>query len=157
MPNYPVQSKTEGDQDWIFDRFRRKYVALTPEEWVRQHFLNYLVNELGYPKSLVKVERGLTVNKMDKRTDIIVYDREARPFLLVECKSAQVHLTDKAFNQLSVYNKVIKARYLVITNGLKHYCCCMDYSSNSYRFQSQLPVFGEHKCQVKPEPTGDPE
>lgn len=143
LPDYPVQSKIEGGQSWIFDRFRKKYVVLTPEEWVRQHFLNYLVSELGYPKSLVKVESGLKVNKMDKRTDIIVYNREARPFLLVECKSSQVALTDKVFNQLSIYNKAIKARYLVITNGLKHYCCCMDYRSNSYTFQSQLPVFGE--------------
>ena len=143
LPHYPVQSKTEGGQNWIFDGFRKKYVVLTPEEWVRQHFLNYLVNDLGYPKSLVKVESGLKVNRMDKRTDIIVYNREARPFLLVECKSAKVALTDKVFNQLSIYNKGIKARYLVITNGLKHYCCCMDYNSNSYQFQSQLPIFEE--------------
>ncbi len=143
LPNYPVQSKTEGGQNWIFDRFRKKYVVLTPEEWVRQHFLNYLVNDLGYPKSLVKVERGLMVNKMDKRTDIIVYNREARPFLLVECKSTQVALTGKVFDQLSIYNKAVKARYLVITNGIKHYCCCMDYSSNSYQFQPKIPAFGE--------------
>ncbi len=141
LPSYTLQLRTEAGQDWVFDRFRKKYVVLTPEEWVRQHFLNYLINDLGYPKSLVKVESSLKVNKMGKRTDILVYSRKALPFLLVECKSSKVALTGKVFDQLSVYNKTIKAQYLAITNGLKHYCCCMDYHLNSYQFQSEIPAF----------------
>lgn len=132
---------TKDGQDLVYDWIRKKYVVLTPEEWVRQHFLHYLVNGLKYPKSLIKVESGLKVNKMDKRSDILVYTREARPFLLVECKSAQVPLTGKVFDQLSQYNKALKAQYLVITNGLKHYCCQMDYLSNSYEFQARIPEF----------------
>lgn len=143
MPDFPKQMKIEEGQRWIFDRFRKKFVVLTPEEWVRQHFLHYLVNDLKYPRPLIKVESGLRVNKMDKRTDIVVYNRRAVPFVLVECKSYEVALTTKVFDQLSVYNQAIKARYLVITNGLKHYCCCINYHTNSYRFQSQLPEFEE--------------
>ena len=143
LPEYPVQTKTEDGYEWIFDRFRKKYIVLTPEEWVRQHFLNYLVNELNYPKELIKVEGGLKVNRMIKRTDIMVYSRAAKPFLLVECKSSKVALSGKVFSQLSVYNQAVKAQYLVITNGLKHFCCGIDYTSNSYKFQPHLPVFEE--------------
>ena len=119
-------------------------MVLTPEEWVRQHFLNYLINDLNYPKALIKVESGLKVNSMGKRTDIMVYNRQAKPFLLVECKSAEVALSGKVFDQLSVYNKAIRAQYLVITNGIKHYCCGMDYSSNTYQFQDQIPTFEDN-------------
>ncbi|GJM30163.1 MAG: restriction endonuclease subunit R [Cyclobacteriaceae bacterium] len=141
LPDYPLKTRCQGNQDFIFDQFRKKYVLLTPEEWVRQHFLNYLVNDLGYPKSLVKVESGLSVNRMGKRTDILVYSQQIKPFLLIECKAANVPLSDKTFDQLSLYNQAIRAEYLVITNGIKHYCCFMDYETNSYQFQSQLPAY----------------
>jgi len=144
LPDYPIKTKKEKDLVWIFDQCRRKFVVLTPEEWVRQHFLNYLIYDLNYPKALIKVESGLKVNKMDKRTDIMVYNRQAKPFLLVECKSAEVALSGKVFDQLSVYNKAIRAQYLVITNGIKHYCCGIDYSSNSYHFQDQIPAFEDN-------------
>jgi hypothetical protein len=145
LPDYPVKTKLQGNQSFIFDQFRKKYVILTPEEWVRQHFLNYLVKDLGYPKSLVRVETGLMVNSMSRRTDIIVYNQQVKPSLLIECKAATVSLGDKTFDQLSIYNQRIKAKYLIITNGLKHYCCFMDYKTNSYQFQTHLPVYGpEH-------------
>lgn len=141
LPEYPVYTRLQGTQQFIFDQIRKKYVILTPEEWVRQHFLNYLINHLGYPKSLIKVESGLSVNKMDKRTDILVYNKDVKPFLLVECKAAHVELDNKVFDQLSVYNCTLKAPYLVITNGIKHYCCNINYQTSSYQFQSGIPLY----------------
>lgn len=141
LPEYAVNTRLQGTQQFIFDQIRKKYVILTPEEWVRQHFLNYLINHLGYPKSLIKVESGLSVNKMDKRTDILVYNKDVKPFLLVECKAAHVELDNKVFDQLSVYNCILKAPYLVITNGIKHYCCNINYQTSSYQFQSGIPLY----------------
>ena len=142
LPEYPIQIQAKGQHRYVFDEFRKKYVVLTPEEFVRQHFLHYLVNELSYPKSLIKVESGLKYNQMSKRSDIIVFDRQARPLLLVECKSTKVPLDGKVFDQLSVYNQSVKAKYLVITNGLKHFCCRLDYQSQSYSFIPEIPSFG---------------
>ena len=141
LPEYPVKTRTQGKQHQIFDLVRKKYVRLTPEEWVRQHFINYLVNDLSYPKSLVRIESGLTYNQLEKRSDIIVFDKNIKPFLLVECKATNVKLSNQTFDQLSLYNQSINARYLVITNGLKHYCCSIDYNSNSYKFQDRVPAF----------------
>ena len=141
LPDYPIRIRNQGEQQYIFDEFRKKYVVLTPEEFVRQHFLHYLVNELSYPKSLIKVESGIRYNKMAKRTDITVFDREAKPFLLVECKSAKVNLNGQVFDQLSIYNQTIKAKYLVITNGLKHFCCRLDYDLKRYSFIPTIPTF----------------
>ena len=141
LPDFPKRIKQEDDFRLIYDEFRRKYVVLTPEEWVRQHFLHYLVTDKGYPKSLIKVESGLKVNKMAKRTDVIVYSRAGQPFMLIECKSAQMSLNEKVFDQLSIYNQTLKAQYLVITNGLKHYCCSMDYQTSSYEFHHEIPEY----------------
>ncbi len=141
LPEYPVKTKYQEGQQLIYDQIRKKYVLLTPEEWVRQHFINYLIDNLGYPRSLIKVESGISVNKLSKRTDIVVYDKEIKPHLLVECKAANVDLNEKAFNQLSIYNRTLKANYLIITNGLKHYCCSMNYVANSYQFQESMPTY----------------
>lgn len=141
LPEYPVKTRKLGSRQFIFDQIRKKYVKLTPEEWVRQHFLNYLLDDLAYPRSLVRVESGLSVNSMGKRTDILVYNKEITPYLLVECKAAHITLNHKAMDQLSIYNRTIKAQYLVLTNGLKHYCCCMNYKTNSYQFQAALPSY----------------
>ena len=141
LPQYSLRIKTQHGRQMIFDQIRKKFIQLTPEEWVRQHFLNYLIYDLGYPKSLVKVESGISVINMSKRTDILVYNKEINPYLLVECKAAHVKLDHKALDQLAIYNRTIKAQYLVLTNGLKHYCCSMDYELNSYQFQSDLPSY----------------
>jgi len=141
LPEFEVRTQVQHNQEFIYDQFRKKYVLLTPEEWVRQHFLHYLVHHLGYPRTLVKVESGLEVNKLSKRTDILVYDQQVKPHLLVECKASHVALSGKTFDQLSAYNQAIKAKYLVITNGLKHYCCLMDYQQNSYQFQEAMPEY----------------
>ncbi len=141
LPQYPLRIKHSADKQLVFDQIRKKHIILTPEEWVRQHFVNYLIHDLQYPKSLVKIESGLTVNKMGKRTDILVYNHDIEPHLLVECKAAQVNLNHETLEQLATYNRTIKAKYLVLTNGLKHYCCGMDYDLGSYQFQSTIPQF----------------
>lgn len=106
----------------IFDVIRRKFIILTPEEWVRQHVIHFLINERQYPKALMRIEGGLAYNKLNKRSDIVIYNRQGQPYLLVECKTFQRDLTQAAMNQASVYNQQLKARYIMITNGLRHFC-----------------------------------
>lgn len=127
----------------VFDSFRKKYVVLTPEEWVRQHFLLYLVNIKGYPISLIAVEKGLKVNQMQKRFDAVVYDNNKKPVVLVEFKSPQVKPDQNVFDQVSRYNLAIKVNYLIVSNGLNHYCCRMDYENNKYQFLKEVPGFKE--------------
>jgi hypothetical protein len=115
----------------IFDFIRKKYIVLTPEEWVRQHILHLLVNQLGFSKSLIKVESGLSYHALDKRSDIVVYDQLAKPYLLIECKAPEVKLDKKTISQASVYNKTLKAPYLSISNGLKTFCFEIDFEISS--------------------------
>ncbi len=126
----------------IFDVLRRKYVLLTPEEWVRQHFIHYLVNSLAYPKSLISVERGTTYNKLQKRTDICIYTNTGSPFLLVECKAAHVPITQEVVKQVSTYNQVLQAPYVVITNGLEHYCWEVDFATRKFMPLQDIPKYG---------------
>lgn len=132
--------KTDG-KSTIFDIIRKKYVALTPEEWVRQHLINFFIIHLGYPRSLISVESGVQYNQLAKRTDIVVYSREGKPLLLAECKSFKVNLSDRVFEQSSIYNSSLRAPYLIISNGLVHYCCRMDYQAPSYTFLEQVPSY----------------
>lgn len=125
----------------IFDIIRKKYVALTPEEWVRQHFVHYLIWHLQYPRALINVESGLKFNQMKRRSDIIVHDRQGSPFMVVECKSHTQAIHPAVFEQIAVYNYTLKAKYVVITNGLQHYCCQIDHQQKSYTFTEQLPLF----------------
>lgn len=132
--------KTKGRLE-IFDTIRKKFVVLTPEEWVRQHFVNFLVHHFKYPKSLIKLEGGLKYNTMRRRSDIVVYDRSAAPFMIVECKAASVAINQNVFNQAATYNKSLAAKYLVVTNGMVHYCCEINHHALSYRFLDELPTF----------------
>ncbi len=142
LPEFHPRIREHDGRRLIYDQFRKKYIVLTPEEWVRQNFLNYLLNHLGYPRSLMKVEFGVrSYPKLSRRADIMIYDRLANPFMLVECKAARVPLDQRVFEQLSRYNQGLKARHLVITNGLQHYCCLMDYSSKKYTFLENLPAY----------------
>jgi hypothetical protein len=120
LPPFAYKLKKEEGKLWIFDIIRKKYVALIPEEWVRQHFIHYLIDHLKYPRALIKVEGGLTFNQLAKRSDIVVFDREGHPWMVVECKSPDLKLGDSAVFQASVYNATLRARYLVVTNGLTH-------------------------------------
>lgn len=132
------ENKTE-----VFDVFRKKYVALTPEEWVRQHFLHYLVNNKGYPASLIGVEKGLDINKMKKRFDAVVFSKTGVPVMLIEFKAPNVALSQKTFDQVSAYNFKMKVNFLLISNGTNHYCCQMDYEANSYNFLKEVPHYNE--------------
>lgn len=141
LPSYPFKIREDGKRLQIFDSFRKKYVVLTPEEWVRQHFLQFLVQEKKYPVSLIGIETGLIYNELIKRADILIYDRSGKPHLLVECKAPTVKVTQDAFDQVARYNMVFKVKYLIVSNGLHHFCCEMDYVNNTYIFLKEIPFF----------------
>ncbi len=125
----------------IFDPFRKRYVRLTPEEWVRQHFLNYLNREMGYPVTLLVVEASLVYNGMKKRFDILAYSSRGLPVLIVECKAPTVSISQKVFDQVAMYNMSLLVPYLAVTNGLNHYACYIDRQAGQYRFLDKIPEF----------------
>lgn len=139
LPEIELKIREKEANYEIFDIIRKKYVFLTPEEWVRQHFVHYLISHLKYPKSLIKVETGLKYNQLTKRSDILAYSSEAKPFLLVECKSFKVKINKTALEQAAVYNKNIDAPYLVLTNGIKHYCWTKD--GGNYSVMNEIPPY----------------
>ncbi len=125
----------------VYDPLRKKFLVLTPEEWVRQHLIYYLVSFKNYPKSLFSLERGLKYNRVNKRFDILVLDRTGDPFLLIECKAPEVKLTQSTVEQVCVYNKSIGAKYMAISNGLQHICLSLDIESGSYKQIREFPDF----------------
>ncbi|MBN8695915.1 MAG: type I restriction enzyme HsdR N-terminal domain-containing protein [Bacteroidetes bacterium] len=141
LPGYSFKLKESSGKVQILDELRKKYVVLTPEEWVRQHIVQYLIQEKKYPSSLIAIEIGLKYNQLQKRADILVYDRQGTPILLVECKAPEVKITQDVFHQIAVYNMSFKVRYLLVTNGMDHFICEMDYANNSYQFLKEIPVF----------------
>ena len=141
FPPFESRIKKINEKTVIFDVIRKKFIVVTPEEWVRQHLIHYLINQMKYPKSLILVEDGMKVNKMIKRSDVVIYNRSGEIFLAVECKSTRVKLTQKSMDQLSVYNQHYKANYLVLTNGLQLYVCKMDYTRGNSEFIDQFPEF----------------
>lgn len=138
FPEYAFKIKSDTDNTRIFDVVRKKYVVLTPEEWVRQHVVQYLINEKKYPLGLMQVETTVKYNRMNIRCDIMVYTTQLQPLLLVECKAPEVEITQAAFDQIARYNMPLKVKCLMVTNGLTHYYCLMDYENNSYKFVSDL-------------------
>lgn len=141
LPFYEFKFKKENERLQIFDAIRKKYVVLTPEEWVRQNFMQYLIQEKQFPQSLMAVEAGLKINQQKKRTDLLVYDKSGLPFLMVECKAPEVKITQNTFDQIARYNIVFQVKYLVVTNGLEHYCCEMDYDKKSFVYLPEIPFF----------------
>jgi hypothetical protein len=141
LPEYPFKIKQEGDRVQIFDPFRKKYIVLSPEEWVRQHLLQFLVKERKFPASLISIETGLKYNQLSKRADILVHDTHGKPHLMVECKAPAVKITQDAFDQIARYNMVFKVKYLVVSNGINHFCCEMDYTTNVYSYLKEIPFF----------------
>ncbi len=141
LPEYDLKLKEISGRTMIFDPFRSKYLVLTPEEYVRQHFARYLVLEKNFPASLMMTEYSLTLNKMSKRCDIIVFNTSRTPVALVECKSPEINITQKVFDQVARYNLVFKVRYLLVSNGMKHYCCRVDFDSGKIEFLSEIPLF----------------
>lgn len=141
LPAYPFQIQSIDGREMIFDAIRQKYVRLTPEEWVRQHFVQFLVQEQGVPQALIAIEKAFLFQNMTRRADIVVHNRQGRPLLMVECKAPEVAIKQTAFDQVTRYNKVIGAVYLVVTNGLVHYCAALDADAHTYRFLDSLPAY----------------
>lgn len=138
----------QGDQGRkeIFDAIRKKFVKLTPEEWVRQHFLSYMTGSLGYPASLVVVEAELTYNNMKKRFDILAYRTDGKPCMVVECKAPSVEITQTVFDQAAMYNMTLQVGFLVVTNGLAHYACRIDHDKREVDFLKEIPSFALVNC-----------
>ena len=142
LPEYSFSFRTAGNgsqRTQIFDTIRKKYVALTPEEWVRQNFIQYLATEKKFPVSLMAIEMGMKYNQMQKRGDVVVYDNTGNPWLIVECKAPHVKVTQEAFDQVARYNMTLKVKYVVVTNGLNHFCCEIDHEEKTYRFIKEVP------------------
>lgn len=141
LPNADLKIKLVEGTTQVFDAVRKKYLILTPEEWVRQHFIYFLNVEKKYPLGLMGVEKLVKYNNMLTRADIVLYTTQGRPNMIVECKSPKVKITQDTFNQIAKYNSQLKVQYLVVTNGIKHYCCEMKYDNNKIKFLEEIPRF----------------
>ena len=141
LPSTDLKIKLVGESMQVFDQVRKKYFVLTPEEWVRQNFIAYLNIIKGYPLGLMKVEKKLLSNGMLNRADIILYNTTGEPNMIVECKSPEININQQAFNQVSRYNSQLKVNFLVVTNGLKHFCCKINYQYNKIEFLNDIPVY----------------
>ncbi|QEC53949.1 type I restriction and modification enzyme subunit R-like protein [Anseongella ginsenosidimutans] len=141
FPPYPFRLQEREEKLYIFDELRKKHLLCTPEEWVRQHLIRYMIKQKQYPRGLVQIEGGLSVNERKRRCDVLFFGSRGQEYLLAECKSPAVKISDKVFAQAALYNTKHKAKYLLVTNGLHHFCCEMDYEGHSYRFMEQIPAF----------------
>ena len=141
FPEYSFRFKNSENKVLIFDEIRKKFVALTPEEWVRQHVVKFLLEEKKYPKSYINVEKNIKINGLTKRYDIVVFNPDGSIFLLVECKAPEVSITQNVFDQIARYNLKLNAQYLMVTNGLNNYFCQMDFENEKYIFLKELPLF----------------
>jgi hypothetical protein len=141
LPAFNYKIKMMESRLHIFDVIRKKFVVITPEEWVRQHFVHFLVNQYNYPRSMIRLEGGLKYNALHKRSDIVVYNREAKPWMLIECKAPEVPIDQSVLDQAAQYNHVLKARYLLVTNGLRHLCCEIDHEGNCFTYLPDLPAY----------------
>ena len=141
LPQYEIKIGEKDGKRTIFDFLRRKYVALTPEEWVRQHFTHYLVEQKGYPKGLLGNEIELRIGEKRLRCDSILYNKVAQPQMIIEYKAPHVPVSQHTFDQISAYNLLLKVDYLIVSNGLEHYCCRMDYEHQGYVFLKEVPDY----------------
>jgi len=143
LPSYSFRTRQDAEKTYIFDEIRKKFLLLTPEEWVRQNFIRYLTGEKGFPPALMVIERGLKVNQNPFRADLLVCDRTGAPLLVVEFKAPGVKITQAAFDQIARYNMQFKVPYLIVSNGLNHFCCKIDFMSESYAFLKEIPGFND--------------
>ena len=141
FPDYSFRFKSNENKPLIFDVIRKKFVSLTAEEWVRQHVIQFLLTEKKYPSSHISVEKQLTLHKTVKRYDIVIYNSDGSIHLIVECKSSSVLITQETFDQIARYNLSLNASFLMITNGLDHYYCQMDYEAEKYNFLNDIPFY----------------
>jgi hypothetical protein len=141
LPEYTFRLKEKTGKKLIFDEFRQKWVVLTPEEWVRQRFLKYLVSENHFPGSLLSVEKKVLINGLYQRFDLLVYDRKGKPLLIAEFKAPSVEITRLAFDQAIRYNTVLKAPFFLISNGLTHFLCRVDFENRKTEYLNGLPEY----------------
>ncbi len=141
FPSYSFRFKNSENKVSIFDEIRKKFVILTPEEWVRQNVVRFLLEEKKYSKSYINVEKILKINGLTKRYDVVVFRPDGKIFLLVECKAPEVAISQNTFDQIARYNMILEAEFLMVTNGLNHYFCKMDYEKEQYNFLIDLPFF----------------
>ncbi len=141
IPSYPIKLAVRNGKNVIFDVLRRRFVALTPEEWVRQHFVHFLIERKNYPQSLMANEISLSLNGMAKRCDTVLYNRDLTAKMIIEYKAPTIEISQKVFTQISHYNLVLKVDYLIVSNGLNHYCCKVDYVNQNYTFLAEIPDY----------------
>ncbi|WP_300565116.1 type I restriction enzyme HsdR N-terminal domain-containing protein [Flavobacterium sp.] len=141
FPSYTFRFKNSENKVSIFDEIRKKFMLMTPEEWVRQNVVRFLLEEKKYPKSYINVEKIIRMNGLTKRYDIVVFQPNGKIFLLIECKAPEVPISQNTFDQIARYNMVLEAEFLMVTNGLNHYFCMMDYEKEQYQFLKDLPEF----------------
>lgn len=141
LPDIEPNIKKEGKKTLIFDALRKRYVTLTPEEWVRQHFVSFLTKHKDYPASLIANEMSIELNGMSRRCDTVVYDRNLNPLAIVEYKAPSVTISQRTFEQANAYNQVLRVPYIIISNGITHYCCHLDYEKQVCEFLPEIPVY----------------
>ncbi len=141
LPTYNFKFKNSQNKTLIFDKLRKKYVVLTPEEWVRQHFVHFLIDQKKYPETLIAIEKQLTINNLKKRTDLLIFNTDGKPEVIIECKAPSIKISQKTFDQIARYNLQLKAEFLIVTNGLTHFYCKMDFKNKTYIFLKNLPDY----------------
>ena len=141
LPPFEYRIKKTDEKVFIYDDIRKKFVVLTPEEWVRQHFVHYMIAHLHYPRALINIETGLSYNTLRKRSDVVLYDRSGKPWMIVECKAPHHKVGPMAVQQVSVYNKTIRARYIVVTNGLTTVCGFIDHDNHTTEVLDRMPSY----------------
>lgn len=148
LPSFQTNIRSIHDKQTIFDEFRKKFVKLTPEEWVRQHFAHYLVNEKQFPKGLMALEYSFKLKTREKRVDILAFSKNGQPLLVVECKAPEVAINQKIFDQIARYNMAFKVEYLIVSNGIQHYACKLDYNTLSYMFIEEVPNYNDLSLEI---------
>jgi hypothetical protein len=143
LPSFDAKIRKNGDGFEIFDPLRRKYVSLTPEEWVRQHFVHYLTTDKNYPASRIANEAAIRLNSLSRRCDSVVYNIRLEPVMIIEYKEPGVTITQQVFDQVARYNSVLRVPYIIVSNGISHYCYRIDYGAQSYSFLSEIPMYAE--------------
>jgi len=141
LPQYPFKITLKDSRPYIFDEIRKKHLVLTPEEWVRQHFIQYLILEKKFPRSLIQIEGGLSLNQLQKRTDIVIFNQNGARIMVIECKAPAIKITQNVFDQASRYNSIHKTQWLVVTNGIQHFYAQIDHLNKSFAFVQELPLY----------------
>jgi type I site-specific restriction-modification system R (restriction) subunit len=141
LPYYEFRFNSKGEKTYIFDVVRKRFVLLTPEEWVRQNFMQYLISEKNYPQSLMAVEKQISLNGKLFRFDLVVYRKNGQPLLVAEFKAPDVKISQETFNQVVRYNMSLKVKHVLVSNGLQHFVCEIDYEKNSYKYLQEVPAF----------------